>query len=294
MPEVLAKGPFLAGPVEGAALLASHDAAGLLIAGELGWCRATRVGTPESGSRAWQSRGEPGSGGPTSIRSAPCPSSAMRRPAASLDASSAAPSTGPARNAALASTSACHACPVTTVTPASPLAAGSPVAGSMRWWRGVPSGAVQARFVRHVEATAPASIAMAPTTRSASFGSAIATTHPSPSGATPSARRSPPTFTNAPRAPSASTSADDEIRGEALADSARVDLDSRTQPHRTGNRVEPDLLGARAGRRRVPVARPFRAMAPRPEHCSTAAARRTGRTPRHAAHEAASGRSGPP
>ena len=104
------------------------------------------------------------------------PSSATTSPAAPDSAISAGPSSGPARKAALARTSACQPCAATTVTPATPLTADRPVRGSMRWWRGSPSAPVHVRFVRQLDATAPAPRQRLPRTLSGSSGSAIATT----------------------------------------------------------------------------------------------------------------------
>ena len=67
---------------------------------------------------------------------------------------SAAPSSAPATNAALASTSARHASPATTVTDARPESAGSPVRGSMRWCS-ARSPRVHARRSRVLVAIAP-------------------------------------------------------------------------------------------------------------------------------------------
>ena len=71
-----------------------------------------------------------------------------------LSVITAPPSSGPAMNAALASTSARHASPATTVTDASPLAAGRPVRGIDEMVEGVPSRC-QARRRRVLVAIAP-------------------------------------------------------------------------------------------------------------------------------------------
>ena len=68
------------------------------------------------------------------------PSSATRRAHIPAASTRARPRSGPAISAALACTSPQAAAPATTVTAASPLSAGRPVAGSMRWWAGARTG----------------------------------------------------------------------------------------------------------------------------------------------------------
>src|SRR5574341_806841 len=128
----------------------------------------------------------------------PAPSTSS--PATPASISSRRPARRPASSAVLARTSASHAWPASTVTWLRSLRAGAPVVGSIRWcWRTPPRS--QVRAVGLLVATAPSDSATLASSCWGRSGRSIATTQPSPPGALPTTRRSPPRLTQAPCAP---------------------------------------------------------------------------------------------
>ena len=166
----------------------------------------------------------------------------------------AAPS-GPARKSAVASASAHQASAASTVTPARPVHAGAPVAGSMRWWRRS-SSAPQVRRVRQLETSASSWRRIVPRSRPPSGMLDASRDHGIGAGRGPATRRSPPTFTHAPVGAGAHHEVDDEVGGQPLADAAAVELHAGGQGRPRGRRprCRRSPGAATGGRRRASAA----------------------------------------
>ena len=150
-------------------------------------------------------------------------------------------------NAALASTSARHASPVTTVTDASPLVAGRPVRGSMRWCSAVPvalpgptqPGARGDRTLREREHPGRAGVEGVVDRDDPAVGLG---------GCTERAEVAAEVDEHAARA-AVDELTGDEVGGVALADASEVERDAGRQRDGAQTRVELDGGAAGGGRR---------------------------------------------
>ena len=136
--------------------------------------------------------------------------------------------------------------PATTVTAASPLSAGRPVPGSMRWWAATASRSTTGARALELVVTAPPARRSSARSRPGSKGSSTAMTQSSPPPTvSPPTRTSPPRSTQAPAAPAPRQLVVDEVGRAALADAAEVD-------------VAPGRAARRGRRARRPRCRPGR------------------------------------
>ena len=133
-----------------------------------------------------------------------------------------------------------------TVTAATSVRAGAPVAGSMRWWRSSPS-TVQCRRARELVARAPATRSTTVAGVSGSAGSSMAMRVGVALGQAAADAQVPAEVDQGRLGPADEEVDGDEVGGPALADPAEVQVGADGQGHAPRRRVEED---ARTSRRR--------------------------------------------